>query len=47
MKKMTIKMDEIALSTRRTWGDIRPYSRIHKTKKTYNRKDHSWRREED
>ena len=45
-KKIKISThDEIALSVRREWG-FNPSSKIFKTKKAYNRKDNSWKKEE-
>ena len=46
MKKTVADVNEVAINLRRGWGEMRPYCRIHKSKKTYNRKDRSWRREE-
>ena len=37
----------IDLEVRHSWGSCRPYTRIHKSKKAYNRKDWSWRNMED
>lgn len=45
MKK--ISLNELAINTRRGWGDVKPISRPFKSKKDYNRKDKSWKRMED
>jgi len=47
MKKMTISLNEIALSTRRTWGQLKPATKAFKSKRDYNRKDKSWKKAED
>ena len=47
MKKMTIDLNEIALNTRRSWGEVKPFTRPFKSKKDYNRKDKSWKKVED
>lgn len=38
------KINEIALSVRRDWGNVKPFSKAFKSKKDYNRKDKSWKR---
>lgn len=43
MKKMIINPNEIALNTRRSWGQVKPFTRPFKSKKDYNRKDKSWK----
>lgn len=40
--KKTINMNELVMNTRRAWA---PISRPFKSKKDYNRKDQSWKRE--
>lgn len=45
MKKLN--MNDIMLETRRTWGEVKPYTRVMKSKKAYSRKDKSWKRFED
>ena len=43
MKKMIINPNEIVLNTRRSWGQVKPFTRPFKSKKDYNRKDKSWK----
>jgi hypothetical protein len=43
MKK--INLNEIALNTRRTWGNVKPGTKVFKSKRDYNRKDKSWMKE--
>jgi hypothetical protein len=33
---------EIMKSVRRTWGDVKPVTKVFKSKKAYNRRDKSW-----
>lgn len=47
MKPMIITLDEIHLGTRKTWGQLKPYSRTFKSKKDYNRRDKSWKKDMD
>ena len=44
MKK--INLNEIALNTRRTWGNVKPGTKVFKSKRDYNRKDKSWMKED-
>ena len=30
---------------RRDWGDVKPYTRVHNTKKAYSRKNAAWKKE--
>lgn len=46
MKKKTININEIALNTRRTWGNVKPCAKVFKSKRDYNRKDNSWKKED-
>jgi len=46
-KKLSINLDQIALEARRSWGSCKPCTRIHRSKKDYNRKDRSWRNDID
>ena len=43
MKIKVTSSNEIALSVRRSWGQVNPCQRAFKSKKTYNRKDKSWK----
>ena len=38
-------VNEAALTIRRTWGELKPVSRPFKSKKDYNRKDKSWKKD--
>jgi hypothetical protein len=44
MKK--IDLNKIALTTRRTWGNVKPATKVFKSKRGYNRKDKSWMKED-
>ena len=44
MKK--IDLNKIALNTRRSWGNVKPATKAFKSKRDYNRKDHSWMKED-
>ena len=46
MKNKTININEIALNTRRTWGNVKPCAKVFKSKRDYNRKDNSWKKED-
>ena len=46
MKKKLININEIALNTRRTWGNVKPCVKVFKSKLDYNRKDNSWKKED-
>lgn len=39
----TIDLNQLYQSVRRTWGNVKPGTKIEKSKKTYNRKDKSWK----
>lgn len=43
MKKYVIDPNEIAMNTRRTWGNVKPATKVFKSKKQYDRKDKSWK----
>ena len=43
---MTINVNEIALKTRRSWGNVKPGTKVFKSKRDYNRKDKSWMKED-
>jgi hypothetical protein len=44
--KINVKSaNEIAISIRRNWGELNPCTRVYKSKKHYNRKDKSWKKE--
>lgn len=42
----TITQYDIMKSIRRTWGDVKPSTKVFKSKKTYNRKNKSWIKDE-
>ena len=44
--KKKININEIALNTRRTWGNVKPCAKVFKSKRDYNRKDNSWKKED-
>ena len=44
MKKLP-SINEIAMNSRRTWGEFKPIQKTFKTKKDYNRKDKSWKKD--
>ena len=46
MKRKTMNINKIALNTRRTWGNVKPCSKVFKSKRDYNRKDNSWKKED-
>lgn len=45
MKIKVTSANEIALSVRRDWGNVNPCQRVFKSKKAYNRKDKSWKKD--
>jgi len=47
MKKHTLNLNEIALNTRRSWGTCNPATKVIQSKKGYNRKDNSWKKDLD
>lgn len=47
MKKLTIDLTDIAIHTRRSWGMVKPTTKAFKSKRDYNRKDKSWKRDQD
>ena len=44
--KKTISINEIDLHVRKSWGTVKPCMRVFKSKKTYNRKDKTWKKED-
>lgn len=40
-----INFNDIALNTRKSWGNVKPAARAFKSKRDYNRKDKSWMKE--
>ena len=42
MKKLPTNY-EIMASIRKTWGNVKPATKVFKSKKTYNRADKSWK----
>ena len=48
MKKCVkeIAIADIQLSVRRSWGNCKPGTKIFKSKRTYNRKDKNWMKED-
>ena len=45
MSKVSINLNLIALKIRRDWGKLHPGTKVMKSKKSYNRKDKSWKNE--
>ena len=46
IKLKKISINDIQLSTRKSWGNCKPGNKIHKSIKDYNRKDKSWMKED-
>lgn len=44
LKKISI--NDIQLSTRKSWGNCKPMTKVFKSKHEYNRKDKSWMKED-
>ena len=44
--KKTINLNDLALNTRRSWGNVKPGTKAFKSKRDYNRKDKSWMKED-